>query len=72
MKTTEEYSQKLSELIERSAKINELVVKWRQTTAEDILRELEELRALQRETTQLLHSLENSSGNVWENIGGGG
>ena len=71
MKITDEYSQKLVELIERSAKIDKLVVKSRQA-AEDVKQELEELRAKQKETTNILHKLENSSGNTWENIGGGG
>lgn len=71
MKTTDEYGQKLAELIERSAKIDKLVVKSRQEAA-DVKQELEELRAKQRETTNLLHKLEGSSGNAWENIGGGG
>jgi hypothetical protein len=71
MKTTDEYGQKLAELIERSAQIDKLVVKSRQA-AEDVKQELEELRSRQRETTNILHKLENSGGNVWENIGGGG
>jgi hypothetical protein len=71
MKTTDEYGQKLVELIERSAQIDKLVVKSRQA-AEDVKQELEELRAKQKETTNILHKLENSSGNTWENIGGGG
>lgn len=70
MITTDEYGQKLVELIERSAMIDRLVVISRQ--AADVNQELEELRAKQRETTQLLHKFENSSSNVWENIGGGG
>lgn len=75
MKTTDEYSQKLFELIEQSAKIDVLVVKSRQSAADVKMnydQELEELRAKQRETTQILHQLENSSSNAWENIGGGG
>lgn len=71
MKTTDEYGQKLVELIERSAKIDKLVVKSRQEAA-DVKQELEELRAKQRETTNLLHKLEGSSCNAWENIGDGG
>ena len=71
MKTTDEYGQKLAELIERSAKIDILVVKSRQAAA-DVEQELEELRAKQRETTQILHKLEEPSSNVWDNIGGGG
>ncbi|MDD1642848.1 MAG: hypothetical protein LUQ29_06235 [Methylococcaceae bacterium] len=71
MKSTDEYSQKLVELIERSAQIDKLVVKSRQAAA-DVKQELEELRAKQRETTQILHTLENFSNNAWENIGGGG
>jgi len=71
MKTTDEYGQNLFELIERSAQIDKLVVKSRQA-AEDVKQELEELRAKQRETTSILHKLENSSSNTWENIGGGG
>jgi 3-polyprenyl-4-hydroxybenzoate decarboxylase len=72
MKTQNEYGQRLVELIERSAQIDTLVVKSRQATA-DVKQELEELRAKQRETTQILHNLENSSSNsAWENIGGGG
>ncbi|MFZ2170190.1 MAG: hypothetical protein WAW61_11195 [Methylococcaceae bacterium] len=71
MKTTDEYSQKLVELIERSAQIDNLVVKSLQSAAE-VKQELEELRAKQRETTEILHTLEDSSGNAWENIGGGG
>jgi len=71
MKTTDEYSQKLVELIERSAMIDRLVQKSGQA-AVDVKQELEELRAKQRETTHILHKLENPSGNAWENIGGGG
>ena len=71
MKTTDEYGQKLVELIERSAKIDILVMKSRQAAA-DVKQELEELRTKQRETTQILHKLENSGSNDWENIGGGG
>jgi hypothetical protein len=71
MKATDEYGKKLVELIERSAHIDKLVVKSRQA-AEDVKQELEELRAKQRETTSILHKLENSSSNTWENIGGGG
>jgi hypothetical protein len=71
MKTTDEYGQKLVELIERSAQIDKLVAKSRQAAA-DVKQELEELRAKQRETTNRLHKLEDPSGNVWENIGGGG
>lgn len=71
MKTTDEYSQNLVELIERSAKIDVLVVKSRQAAA-DVKQELEELRAKQRETTKILHTLEEPSSNAWENIGGGG
>jgi hypothetical protein len=71
MKTTDEYGQKLIELIERSAQIDRLVVIHRQAAA-DVKQELEELRAKQRETTNILHRLENSSSNAWENIGGGG
>ena len=71
MKTTDEYGQKLVELIERSAMIDRLVVRSRQAAA-DVRQELEELRSKQRETTEILHKFENSSSNVWENIGGGG
>ncbi|MFA5922526.1 MAG: hypothetical protein WC856_14750 [Methylococcaceae bacterium] len=71
MKTTDEYGQKLVELIERSAQIDILVVKSRQAAA-DVKQELEELRAKQQETTQILHKLEGGTSNAWENIGGGG
>jgi hypothetical protein len=71
MKTTDEYGQKLVELIERSARIDTLVAKSRQAAA-DVMQELEELRAKQRETTQILHKFESSSSNAWENIGDGG
>jgi hypothetical protein len=71
MKTTDEYGQKLVELIERSARIDTLVVKSRQAAA-DVKQELEELRAKQRETTRMLHILEDPSCNAWENIGDGG
>lgn len=71
MKLTDEYNQKLVELIERSAKIDVLLQKSRQA-ATDVKMELEELRAKQRETTNILHKLEGASNNAWENIGGGG
>jgi len=71
MNTIDEYGQKLVELIERSAQIDRLVVKSRQA-AEDVKQELDELRAKQRETTNILHKLEGTSSNAWENIGGGG
>jgi hypothetical protein len=75
MKTTDEYRQKLVELIEQSARIDVLVVKSRQAEADvrmDCDQELEELRAKQRETTKILHTLEEPSNNAWENIGCGG
>jgi hypothetical protein len=71
MKTPIEYGQKLVELIERSARIDQLVAKSMQAKA-DVKQELEELRAKQRETTNILHKLEKSNINVWENIGCGG
>ena len=71
MKTTDEYGQKLVELIERSTMIDRLVQKSGQA-AVDVKQELEKLRAKQRETTHILHKLENPSANAWENIGGGG
>ena len=70
MKTPSEYSQKLVELIERSARIDQLVAKSMQAKA-DVKQELEELRAKQRETTNILHKLEESNTNAWENIGCG-
>ena len=63
------------ELIDQSARIDVLVVKSRQAEADVKMnydQELEELRAKQRETTQILHGLEEPSSNAWENIGGGG
>jgi hypothetical protein len=76
MKATDEYRQKLvTELIRQSAKIDVLVVQSRQATADmkqTYDQELEELRAKQRETTNKLHALEQTSSNDWENIGGGG
>jgi DNA mismatch repair ATPase MutS len=71
MKTPSEYGQKLVELIERSAMIDRLVQKSLQAEA-DVKQELDELRAKQRETTNILHKLEESSTNAWENIGCGG
>ncbi len=71
MNTSDEYGQKLVELIERSARIDTLVLKSRQA-AENVKQELEELRAKQRETTQILHNFENFGSNAWENIGCGG
>lgn len=68
---TDEYNQKLVELIERSAHIDKLVMSSGQAN-EDVMQELEELRAKQRETTQILHGFENANSNAWENIGGGG
>jgi len=62
----------ISELIERSAKIDSLVVKSRQQADDLILSDLEWLRAKQRETTEKLHALEVPGINAWENIGGGG
>jgi hypothetical protein len=76
MKTTDEYRQRLvAELIEQSARIDMLVVKSRQATADVTLnydQELEELRARQRITTNKLHELEDANSTVWENIGDGG
>lgn len=71
MKTTDEYSLKLAELIERSARIDVLVQQSRQATT-DVKLELEELRTKQRETTHFLHQLESASNSAWENIGDGG
>lgn len=76
MKTTDEYRQRLvAELIEQSARIDLLVMKYRQAEADVELsynQELEELRARQRETTKKLQELEEPGSNTWENIGGGG
>ena len=75
MNTTDEYRQNLVELIDQSARIDILVMKSRQAEADIKMnydQELEELRAKQRETTKKLHTLEESSNNAWENIGGGG
>jgi hypothetical protein len=76
MKTLNEYRQKLvAELIDQSAKIDVLVVKFRQEGVDVTLghnQELEELRAKHRETTKKLHELEEPDSNVWENIGDGG
>ena len=76
MKTTDDYRQKLvTELIEQSAKIDVLVVKSRQATADVKLgydQELEKLRAKQQETTKKLQTLEEPGSNAWENIGDGG
>lgn len=76
MKTTPEYKQKLlTELIEQSSRIDVLVVKSRQATADEkpnYDQELKELRAKQREITKKLHESEEPSRNAWENIGDGG
>jgi hypothetical protein len=76
MKTTDEYRQKkVAEFIERSAKIDVLVMKSRQAAADikmNLNQELEALRAKQRETTKKLKALEEPSRNAWENIGDGG
>ena len=75
MKTTDEYQQNLVELIERSARIDVLVVKSLQAATDVRMsydQELEELRTKQRETTKKLHELENPNSNTWENIGYGG
>jgi len=76
MKTTDEDRQKLlAELIEQSAKIDKLLVNSKQSAENGKLileRELEELRAKQRETTKKLHALEEHGSNAWENIGDGG
>jgi len=75
MKATDEYRQQLVELIEQSARIDILVVKSRQATADvklNLDQELEALRARQRETTKKLHALEEAGSNAWENIGDGG
>jgi hypothetical protein len=62
----------LSELIERSVKIDSLLAKSRQEMDDLILTDLELLRAQQRKTTEILHALEVPDINAWENIGGGG
>ncbi len=76
MKTTDEYRQRLvAELIEYSAKIDELVVKSRQSATDiafNINQELEALREKQQITTNKLHQLENADSGAWENIGDGG
>ena len=76
MKTTDEYRQRLvAELIEYSAKIDELVVKSRQSATDiafNINQELEALREKQQITTNKLHQLENTDSGAWENIGDGG
>lgn len=76
MKIIDEYRLNLVEqLIERSARIDILVVKSPQVSAEarkNYHQELDELRAKQQETTKKLHALEDHGSNVWENIGNGG
>ena len=72
MKTTDAYRQRLlTELIEHSAQIDELVIKSRQAGT-NVDQELEALRSQQQITTKKLHQLEDSDINVWENIGDGG
>ncbi len=73
--TNESRQHLVAELIEQSAQIDRLVTMSRQATAEaarDVARDLENLRAKQRELTQQLHASEEPSSNSWENIGGGG
>jgi hypothetical protein len=73
--TNESRQHLVKELIEQSAQIDRLVTMSRQATTEatrDVARDLENLRAKQRELTQQLHASEESSSNSWENIGGGG
>ena len=73
--TNESRQHLVEELIEQSAQIDRLVTMSRQATTEatrDVARDLENLRAKQRELTQQLHASEESSSNSWENIGGGG
>lgn len=73
MMTIDQHRQVLiSELIERSAKIDSLVMKSRQESDALVLSDLELLRTQQRETTEQLHALEVPGINAWENIGGGG
>lgn len=76
MTTTDEYRQKLvAELIEQSSNIDVLVVKSRQAMADaksTYDRQLEELRAKQRETTRKLQAIQKPDSNAWENIGDGG
>ena len=76
MKMTVEYRQKLlTELIDQSAKIDELVVKSRLAAPNVKLnydQELEGLRAKQQEITKKLQALEEPSSGAWENIGDGG
>lgn len=62
----------ISELIERSVKIDSLLAKSRQEMDDLILSDLELLRSMQRDTTEQLHALEVPGINAWENIGGGG
>ncbi len=72
MKTTDAYRQRLlTELIEHSAQIDELVIKSRQAGT-NVDQELEALRSQQQITTDKLHQLENTDSTVWENIGDGG
>jgi hypothetical protein len=70
MNTSDEYSHVLDEFIERSARIDKLVEQSRQGA--DVAQELEALRAKQQEANQILHKLEVSSSDIWENIGNGG
>lgn len=70
MNASDEYSHVLDEFIERSARIDKLVQQSRQGA--DVAQELEALRAKQREANQMLHKLEVSSSDIWENIGNGG
>ena len=76
MKATDVFRQKLvAELIDQSAKIDVLVMKSREASADNkhkYEQELEGLRARQRETTNKLHELEEVSSTAWENIGDGG
>jgi hypothetical protein len=73
--TDENRQQLLSELIDQSALIDELVMKSRQVSLNskaDYDQELEILRVKQQETTKKLQSLEEFNGSAWENIGDGG
>ncbi|NOT10919.1 MAG: hypothetical protein HOP23_03635 [Methylococcaceae bacterium] len=73
--THESRQQLVAELIEHSAQIDQLVVLSRQQSTEskfEYYRDLEDLRAKQREITRQLHASEESGSNTWENIGNGG
>jgi c-di-GMP-related signal transduction protein len=71
----ENRQQLLTELLDNSAQIDHLLSELKYAPKDEqkgYSQQLEQLRAKQKETTQILQMYDQTSVNSWENIGDGG